>query len=32
MKGLDDEMIRKYVQYQENEERKVEAQQQKFDF
>ena len=30
--GLDEEMIKKYVQHQEKEERKVEQQQQKFDF
>jgi putative transposase len=30
--GLDEEMIRKYVQHQEKEEKKVEVQQQKFDF
>ena len=30
--GLDEEMIRKYVKYQEKEEKAVEANQQKFDF
>lgn len=30
--GLDEEMIRKYVKYQEKEERRVEDQQQRFDF
>jgi len=30
--GLDEEMIQKYVKYQEKEEKKVEDQQQKFDF
>jgi len=30
--GLDEEMIKKYVQYQEKEEKKIEVQQQKFDF
>ena len=30
--GLDEEMIRKYVKHQEKEERKIEFQQQKFDF
>jgi putative transposase len=30
--GLDEEMIKKYVQHQEKEEKKVEVQQQKFDF
>ena len=30
--GLDEEMIRKYVKHQEKEEKKVEDQQQKFDF
>ncbi len=30
--GLDEEMIKKYVKYQEKEERKVESQQQKFEF
>lgn len=30
--GLDEEMIKKYVKYQEKEEKRVEEQQQKFDF
>ena len=30
--GLDEEVIRKYVKYQEKEEKRVESQQQKFDF
>jgi len=30
--GVDEEMIRKYVKYQEEEEKKVEAQQGSFDF
>lgn len=30
--GLDEEMIKKYVKYQEKEEKRVEDQQQKFDF
>ncbi|VAW11095.1 IS1004 transposase [hydrothermal vent metagenome] len=30
--GLDEEMIRKYVKYQEKEELRVEDQQQRFDF
>ena len=30
--GLDEEMIKRYVKYQEKEERKVEDQQQGFDF
>ncbi len=30
--GLDEEMIRKYVKHQENEEKRVEDNQQKFDF
>ena len=30
--GLDEEIIRKYVKYQEKEEKRVESQQQKFDF
>jgi len=30
--GLDEDMIRKYVKYQEEEEKKVEAQQGRFDF
>jgi len=30
--GLDEEMIKKYVKYQEKEERKTESDQQKFDF
>ena len=30
--GLDEDMIKKYVKYQEKEEKKVEDQQQKFDF
>lgn len=30
--GLDEEMIKRYVKYQENEERKEEDQQQGFDF
>ena len=30
--GLDEEMIKRYVKYQEKEERKVEDQQRKFDF
>jgi putative transposase len=30
--GLDEEMIRKYVKYQEKEEKKIEDQQQRFDF
>ena len=30
--GLDEEMIKKYVKYQEEEEKKAESQQQKFDF
>ncbi len=30
--GIDEEVIKRYVKYQEEEEKKVEAQQQKFDF
>jgi putative transposase len=30
--GLDEEMIKKYVKYQEKEEKRVESEQQKFDF
>jgi len=30
--GLDDEMIKRYVKYQEKEERKSESEQQEFDF
>ncbi len=30
--GLDEDMIRKYVKYQEKEEKKIEANQQKFEF
>lgn len=30
--GLDEEMIRKYAKHQEQEEKKIESQQQKFDF
>lgn len=30
--GLDEEMIKRYVKYQEKEERKIEDQQQGFDF
>lgn len=30
--GLDEDMIRKYVKYQEKEERKIEQEQQRFDF
>ncbi len=30
--GLDEDTINKYVKYQENEEKRVEGQQQKFDF
>ena len=30
--GLDEEMIKKYVKYQEKEEKKAESQQQRFDF
>ena len=30
--GLDEEMIKKYVKYQEKEEKKVESQQRRFDF
>jgi len=30
--GLDEEMIKRYVKYQEKEEKNVEAQQQRFDF
>ena len=30
--GVDEEMIRKYIKYQEKEERKAEAEQQQFDF
>jgi len=30
--GLDEEVIRRYVKYQEKEEKRVESQQQKFDF
>jgi len=30
--GLDEEMIKKYVQHQEKEEKKIEDQQQKFNF
>ena len=30
--GLDEEMIKKHVKYQEKEEKRVEGQQQRFDF